>query len=256
MVGLVSERSERELETQQEATRGGLDLVPAVVRAAGAKAVESFLCFFARAKSEHTGYVQRTAANHFFRWCGASGLALEALRAGHVAGFFEAKREEWKPPTTKIYFRSLERLFAHLEADRIVERSPFAGAPKPQGPKVQRQALAKLTEFLRELDGIGEGSESFRPGLVAMYPVVVGGMDVEEIAACVGLPVAEVEVYAGRLRANGIWTPEGKISVSFEDPDSFEAVVELAMQIGCAEGRFERVDLPEAQAAGTERVGE
>src|SRR5262249_30534233 len=36
-------------------------------------------------------------------------------------------------------------------------------------------------------------------------PVVVGGMDLREIAAATGIPLGEVETSAGRLRGNGIY---------------------------------------------------
>ncbi|HEY7330680.1 MAG TPA: hypothetical protein VH592_23775 [Gemmataceae bacterium] len=251
MVTLISEKSGRQLQAQQEATRSGTDLVPAVIREAGPKAVESFLCFFARVRSERTGSVYRSAATHFFRWCGDRGLQLDALKGGHVAGFFEAKREEWRLSTERTYFRALHLLFEHLEADRIIERSPFVGMERRQRPETEsdEQRLAKLKQFLRELDGYDEGLESYyRPGLVAMFPIFFGSMDEARIAAVTGIPVEEATIYIGRLRSNGIWTEDGKIAVDFEDPEkeSDLAVVNMALIIGCAAGEFERVPISEA----------
>jgi hypothetical protein len=42
MVKLVTEKSGRQLQAQQDATRSGIDLVPTVIREAGPKAVESY----------------------------------------------------------------------------------------------------------------------------------------------------------------------------------------------------------------------
>jgi hypothetical protein len=103
-----------------------------------------------------------------------------------------------------------------------------------------------LKGFSQDLDGIEEGSRSFRPGLVAMYPIVIGSMDTKEIASVTGIPLAEVEIYAGRLRENGIWTPDGKIVVDFEDPESEEAVVNMVLIVGCAAGKFCRSTEPGA----------
>lgn len=257
MVALVSERSARQRKAQQDATRNGIDLVPAVIREVGPKAVESFLCFFARAKSEHTGYVYRSAANHFFRWCSDRGLELDSLKAGHVAGFFEAKHDEWKTSTAKTYFRSLQQLFEHLEADRILERSPFVGAARPKRPETEseQRALKELKQFLRELDGYDEGSKSYRPGLVAMFPIFFGCMDEKKIAAVTGIHLEEVETYVGRLRGNGIWTEDGKIVVDFEDPEKEAdlATVNMVLIIGCAAGVFQRFPASEElteQASG------
>lgn len=244
MVTLVSEKNERQLTAQQEATRSGGELVPVIVRDAGPEAVESFLSFFARAKSMHTGYVYRSAANHFFRWCIDCALDLRSLKAGHVAGFFEKMEEEWKTSTAKSYFRALRYLFEHLQADHIIEQSPFVGVAAPRG----RGALKELKRFL--LDGYGEDSEFFRPGLVAMFPIFVGGMDERKISAVTGFPLEEVETYVGRLRANGIWTDDGKIAVDFEDPEKEAdvATVNMALIIGCAAGVFQRFPADEVLA--------
>jgi Phage integrase, N-terminal SAM-like domain len=246
-VELISEKSGRQLQAQQDATRSGMELVPAVIREAGPKAVESFLCFFACAKSEQTGYVYRSAANHFFRWCGDNGLQLDVLKAGHVAGFFEAKQDEWKTSTAKTYFRSLQLLFKHLEADRIMERSPFVGLELPKRPETEsdEQRLAKLRQFLRELDGYDEGDAFFRPGLVAMFPVLFHSMDETKIASVTGIPLEEVETYTGRLRTNRIWREDGKITVDSEDQTETEFALNMVLNIGCAAGVFERVPASE-----------
>jgi hypothetical protein len=104
------------------ANRNGEELVSAVIREAGPKAVESFSCvFFARVQSKHTDSVYRTAAHHFFRWCGDCGLQLDALKASHVAGFFEAKQAEWRGSTERIYFGAL----GAWEAARCGQKSEF-----------------------------------------------------------------------------------------------------------------------------------
>src|SRR6185369_16076274 len=117
MVQLVAEKRQEHIEARREATRSGLELVPAIIRNAGPKAVESYLCFFTGLDSRHTGYVMHAATKRFFQWADEAGVSLDALRAGQVNEFFT--NTAWKPSTTKFYFSSLKRLFAHLEADRI-----------------------------------------------------------------------------------------------------------------------------------------
>lgn len=238
MVKLQVRNSDQVLAARQEATCSGFELVPRIVRDAGTRAVESYLCFFANLETRHTGYVFRTATKHFLRWGGDAGLTLGGIGAGHIDAFFSNTR--WKASTVKFYFGALKKLFSHLEADRVIERSPFAGLspPRQHCPDLPPRTLEALKGFLQDLDGIKEGSRSFRPGLVAMYPIIIGGMDTKEIASVTGIPLAEVEIYAGRLRENGIWTPEGKIAVDFEDPESDEAVVNMVLIVGCAAGKF------------------
>jgi hypothetical protein len=170
-------------------------------------------------------------------------LALAEIRAGHVESFFADT--PWKASTISFYFHSLKKLFGHLEVDRVVERSPFAELPTPRLPrKATSKALKRLKAFLLELDGYDESSDSYRPGLVAMYPVIVGGQDPLEIAEVTGIPLAEVQTYVQRLRENGIWDGE-RVVLSF-DPDGADTteamlVVEMVLIIGAAAGIFARV---------------
>jgi hypothetical protein len=123
--------------------------------------------------------VYRTAANHFFSWAEDAGLSLDSLKPGHVTQFFAAMGKGWKASTAGAYFRSLRLLFGHLEADRIIERSPFVSDVRPQRSASfdEKQALHDLKEFLLELDGYREGSKSYRPGLIAMFPIFFGHGD-------------------------------------------------------------------------------
>jgi len=162
MVILVAEKAEESISARREATRSGLELIPAIIRDAGAKAIESYLCFFTGLDSRHTGYVMRAATKRFFQWADEAGIGLDALRAGHVNEFFGMVK--WKPSTTKFYFTSLKRLFAHLEADRIIERSPFVGVKAPKSPKPGKPlvTLEELKAVARDLDNDDEDSDCFR----------------------------------------------------------------------------------------------
>jgi hypothetical protein len=150
-----------------------------------------------------------------------------------------------------IYRTPLRRLFEALADQDVLRTNPARALPEAanlerrQGdPAVASDeapvTLTDLKAFLDDLDHIGDCSKYFRPGLVAMYPLVVGGMDTEQIAAFTGIPPAEVEEYAGRLRENGIWTPDAKVVVDFDDPASTEAIVNLVLIVGCAAGVFRR----------------
>ena len=240
--------------------------VPATVRNAGPKAVESYLRFFGQFKSRPASVASRyrSAARRFFAWCEECGLPLDALRPEHAARFLDVAASEWQPSTLYQYVKAIRHLFRELAADGVLVPSPFRDVaipvPRPRPPArslsvpvvrpEKRGTLADLKEFLLELDHITEGSSSYRPGLVAMYPVVIGGMDVREIAADTGIPLDEVEAYAGRLRENRIWREDGRLSVTFEpgDDDIATFVVEMVLIVGCAAGIFQRFP-PEKQTA-------
>jgi hypothetical protein len=66
--------------------------VPAIIAAAGDKASEHFLEFFAatiRKKNTRAAYVQ--AAAQFFRWCEQYDLRLASIRPLHVSAYIESK---------------------------------------------------------------------------------------------------------------------------------------------------------------------
>jgi hypothetical protein len=219
------------------ASANELKSIPAGIRDAGPNAVESYLRFLIGFEYP-TRYILRAAGKHFFQWAEKAGIPIGALQPGDINAFFD--NADWQFATKRTYFSYLKRLFVHLESDQIIERSPFADASAPKKPT--RRSLEGLKQFLKELDGYTEESEYYRPGLVAMYPIIIGGMDTNEIANSTGIPVEEVETYANRLRENRIWLANGKIAVDFEDPEkeADEAVLNMVLIIGCAAGEFQR----------------
>ena len=150
---IVRQRSGEQVLAHQQATPSGLAFVPRLIRDAGQQATESYLCFCAGLGSRGTGTTLRAAAKEFFRWAEAAGLRLDALRAGHVSEFFAGVA--WKPSTKRVYFGALKQLFAQLEADRAIERSPFRGVKPPAVGK--NRSLRELRAFLNELDGYYHG---------------------------------------------------------------------------------------------------
>jgi hypothetical protein len=250
MVKLQVSNSDEYLGARNESTRSGLEIVPAIIRNAGPKAVESFLCFFARARNRHTGYVYRTAANHFLCWCDEMALALEALRSGHVVSFFEAKRDAWSASTAATYFHSLKLLFKHLEDDRIIEMSPLIDAARPRRERPEKKRKITLTELkamVQEIDGELEDSETFNAMMVVLYPMVGGRMDCQEIAEFTEIPLEDVQTYVARLLENECWTSDGRICV---DPASMDdesvMTVEIIFQALCATGMMVRRSAPDA----------
>lgn len=238
--------------------------LPAAIAAAGPDAVaawEQFIEGWGLADSTRTMY--RGRASGFLRWLASRGIALGQVTPQLVAEFLASS--QCSPKAGYSYRTALNRLFDGLTARGVIPSNPTratggAGGAKdaahgtsaketPEGPPT----LADLQELLLELDGIREGSEYYHPGLVAMYPIVVGGMDPQAISSFTGIPLEEVETYVARLRENGIWRPDGKIAVDFEDPASDEAVLNLVLIIGCAAGEFGRVP-GEAEGEGSPSV--
>jgi integrase/recombinase XerD len=109
--------------------------VPAIVAAAGDKASEHFLEFFAatiRNKNTRAAYVQ--AAAQFFRWCDEYHLQLAAIRPLHVSAYIEDKK--LSAPSVKQHLAALRGLFNWLVIKQVVPENP---AMFVKGPKFSRQ---------------------------------------------------------------------------------------------------------------------
>ncbi len=212
----------------------------------------------------------RALATRFLHWLELAGVGLADVTPPQVDDFLGT--HDISPGTKTFYRTLLRRFFDALVACGLMQVNPIAAAkPRAVEPPAEAGAMnedvedenhtgptpiAELTAFPHDLGISDEGDEFFRPGLVAMYPIIVGGMDAREITATTGIALAEVELYIGRLRENGIWTPDGKFVIDFDDPQSAEAIVNLVYIIGCAKGIFVRVPAPDQgrddQAAAAE----
>jgi hypothetical protein len=222
------------------------DTIPPAIAASGPQARAAWEAFLAaEGLKVSTRRHYRSRALQFLAWLGPQ---LAAVTRATVESYLDTRPS---PHERYLQQAALRRLF-----DALTDQGVLPANPARPGPHADDQAasagetaaasdeappsLADLKAFLFDLDHIGEGSEYYRPGLVAMSPLVVGGMATEQIAAFTGLPPVEVELYAVRLRQNGIWTPDGKVAVDFDDPNSAEALLNLVLMVGCAAGKFRR----------------
>lgn len=109
--------------------------VPAIIAAAGDKASEHFLEFFAatiRNKNTRAAYMQ--AIGQFCRWCEEHDLRLATIRPLHVSAYIEAK--PLTAPSIKQHLAALRGLFNWLVIKQVVPENP---AMFVKGPKFSRQ---------------------------------------------------------------------------------------------------------------------
>lgn len=104
--------------------------VPALIAAAGDKASEHFLEFFAatiRNKNTRAAYVQ--AAGQFCSWCEDNGLQLHTISPLHVSAFIETR--PLSAPSIKQHL-ALRGLFNWLVIKQVVPDNPalFVKGPK------------------------------------------------------------------------------------------------------------------------------
>jgi integrase/recombinase XerD len=109
--------------------------VPAIIAAAGDKAIEHFLEFFAatiRNKNTRTAYM--TAIAQFCSWCQDNGLRLAGIRPLHVSAYIESK--PLTAPSIKQHLAAIRGLFNWLVIKQVVPENP---ALHVKGPKFSRK---------------------------------------------------------------------------------------------------------------------
>jgi hypothetical protein len=118
----------------------------------------------------------------------------------------------------------------------------IAKSPRRQPLEEQKPTLEELKAVAKSFDNLAEDSREFMAAMVVMYPIVVGGMDVDEIALFTSIGRSQVQKYVSNLRESGIWTADDKISLE-ADPNGKEVLVELILQTMCALGMVKRTIL-------------
>jgi integrase/recombinase XerD len=115
--------------------RSGGFPVPALIAAAGEKASEHFLEFFAatiRNKNTRAAYMQAVA--QFCRWCEEHDLRLASIRPLHMSAYIEGL--SMSAPSVKQHLAALRGLFNWLVVKQVVPDNP---ALFVKGPRFSRQ---------------------------------------------------------------------------------------------------------------------
>jgi site-specific recombinase XerD len=191
--------------------RHGVFPVPAIIAAAGDKASEHFLEFFAatiRNKNTRAAYVQ--AAAQFFAWCEQYQLQLSTIRPLHVSAYMESK--PLTAPSVKQHLAALRGLFNWLVIKQVVPDNP---AMFVKGPKFSRQIgitpILQAGEMRALIDSIPVTREVKIPkkhgGGVRVVPDIKGLRDRAAIAV-MAYTFARVSAVARLKRAD--YRIEGK----------------------------------------------
>jgi site-specific recombinase XerD len=190
--------------------------VPALIAAAGDKASEHFLEFFAatiRNKNTRAAYVQGIA--QFCRWCEAYGLQLATIRPLHVSAYIESK--PLTAPSIKQHLAALRGPFNWLVIRQAVPENP---AMFVKGPKFSRQVgvtpIMEAEQMRQLLDSIqvtrrikipkkhGRGHKEVADlkGLRDRAAIAIMGYTFARVSAVVGLTLGDyrLERKRGRLR--------------------------------------------------------
>jgi integrase/recombinase XerD len=185
--------------------------VPAVIAAAGDKASEHFLEFFAatiRNKNTRAAYAQ--AAAQFCSWCEQYDLRLASIRPLHVSAYIESK--PLTAPSIKQHLGALRGLFNWLVIKQVVPENP---ALFVKGPRFSRKIgvtpIMEAKEVRVLLDSIPITRRIKVPKkLGGRYKEVadIKGLRDRAAIAIMAYTFARVSAVAGLTRAD--YTLEGK----------------------------------------------
>jgi integrase/recombinase XerD len=188
--------------------------VPALIAAAGNKASEHFLEFFAvtiRNKNTRAAYV--TAVAQFCSWCDEHGLRLGTIRPLHVAAYIEKKA--LTPPSVKQHLSAIRRLFKWLVIKQVVPENP---ALNVQGPKFSRtvgitpimeaeqvRQLLDSIPVVRKVKVTGKHGGGYKEvadvkGLRDRAAIAIMGYTFARVSALVGVKLGEYRIEGKRAR--------------------------------------------------------
>ncbi len=170
----------------------------------------------------------QTGLHRFEKWCAECELSLQTVSAGQLDAYADWLRSSYAKHTVKHYLNAA-RWFVRF-------RNSLAGGPFSSGYAL-RVWLLGITDW-RETD------DTFRAALVMLSPAATGSTNLEEVSRFCGVPPREVNGYASRLFANGIWRDDGTMCGEWGDPDKGWLAIVLDAMV--ATGRLVR---PSGEAA-------
>jgi hypothetical protein len=155
-----------------------------------------------------------------------------------------------------VYLTPVRWVFSHLVSSGVLSENP-CGTSRPSSkqvadrgfpePRIPLSELKRAVLEIGEADGWEEGVEDVQAGLVMMAEFSIGTRDPAAINRFTGVPLPLVEEFAGRLIANGIWRPDGKIAAEWNDPK--DGGMAFMLDVWVANGLSERAGDPAGDVA-------
>jgi integrase/recombinase XerD len=109
------------------------ELLPVLIRNAGAQAERRFLEFFtAHIRNPGTRAVYGRAVGRFCQWCEQHGVTLQQISPFIVAGYVEQLTQRRSAPTVKLHLAAIRMLFDWLVVGQVIPVNPAASV---RGPK-------------------------------------------------------------------------------------------------------------------------
>jgi hypothetical protein len=229
---------------------------PAAIATAGPAACEAWDRFAGEKCSPSTRAVYQSTVRRFLRWIEPQGIGLAQVTGPAVERFLASLSV---PPTTRIQYRSsLRRFFNALVVRGVVTSNPAdqAGIGDEVPPAEGLPSLAELQAAIRELDpaGMAGDTEMLDAGVVLLGGLYFGTGKIMPISRYTRVPPRRVAEFAERLRANGVWTADGKTAARWADEEGggVALLLDILVATGMVEFRERRVYANEPEGSGGE----
>lgn len=173
--------------------------LPALVSAAGDRAVLRFLEFFAaNIRNHNTRRPYGRAVSDFLTWCSTLGVtSIAAVQTLHVASWMELRAREHSAPTAKQGLAALRHLFDWLVVGQIVPANPAAAVRGPSySVKVGKTPVLDASEARTPLDSIDVTTPA---GLRDRALIALEVYSFARVSAVVAMRVEDVYVQKHRL---------------------------------------------------------
>lgn len=205
------------------------DAIPKIILATGDRAVAVYLDFFSGGKwTPNTLKLYGQHARRFFRWAEGRGLTLQSIAEPDINAYATEVANGKSPHESSVYLTPVRGVFSQLVSSGVLSQNPcgtYRPSPKQvadggfPAPKIPLSELKRTVLEIGKVNGWEEGDEDVQAGLVMMAEFSIDTRDPAAISRFTGVPLPLVEEFAGRLIANGIWLPDGKIAADWDDPE-------------------------------------
>jgi hypothetical protein len=230
---------------------------PLAILAAGPAAQSAWAEFaFGGSFRPATRRCYRSVALCFLRWLEPQGIGLPTVAPEWVERFLDA--QDIGAGRKSQYRTSLRRFFDTMAAHGVVAANPADQAGRGQGDPLgsagtERQqtdhpekdedlpTLAELKEAIRELDpgAMDDNPEMLDAGVVLLAGARLGTSKLAPISRFTGISLRRVAAFAQRLRANGVWTADGKTAAQWGDEEGgwVALLIDILIAVGMVECR-------------------
>ncbi len=212
----------------------GQDCPPAII-AVGSAACAAWDDFTAGGSiCSTTRSLYRQAALRFLRWLESQDIGLAQVTPCLVERHLEELHVSRSSKTT--YRTGIRRLLDALVAHHAIP--PFPTTNAQAQPDNSLPPLAEMKAAIRELDpaGMDDAPDMLDAGVVLLAGLHLGTKNLKRLSRFTGVAPEHVAIFAERLRANGVWTCDGRTAGMWDqEGGEIALLLDILIAVGLVE---------------------